>query len=751
MLAACFVVHASIAGGQFVFAADDAQVISSEKSVIIQRDEWGVAHIHGQTHLDAIFGMGYAQAEDYFWQLEDTCIRSLGRYAEVAGEAGIPSDLLNRSFEIVRRSREDFQKLAPQFQAMAVAYTDGINRYLATHPETKPRQLTRFEPWYAMTMDRHLLLEFIYRRTHVKKPQVRQPDEIARIENVPASNGDAINSWDVADARPSTFATDVQQAIGSNAWAISGTRTASGNAMLFINPHQPFYGMGQFYEAHLRSDEGLNFSGACFYGSPFPSLGYNEHLGWAYTVNDPDIADSWRVTFDDQTRPLEYRFDGSTRTAVQWTETLQVLDGATLTERRFTFRKTHQGPILKKEGPATFLAVQVAGLFDLNRIVQAWDMVLATNFEQWRTAFSKCAIPMFNVVYADRAGNIFYAYNGSIPIRDLHFDWTKPVDGSDSRTDWKGMHSFDQLPQVLNPKSGYVQSCNSSPFTTTDSAEENPSPSHFPKYMLEDHNIDMRRAKMSRLILSQTQNLTLDQLQQLAYDTTLYWPMTEIPKLKDVFARLQSANPALHAEVAPYFSHLQDWDFKSTLESTQTTLCIAWYEELYGFGYPAETLKPDYANDRTTWFTGLSIAAKKLKSLHGNWKFPWGKVHQLQRIPEQPDVEHAGVAFSSWNRSLPIAGTPGPLGIIFTVYSTPEIPVIRPKRYSVVGPAYTSVVEFSKPLAGFSISPYGSNGKNDSPHFFDQAALLANKKFKPAWFSREDVSAHAKQTTTLTR
>jgi len=739
---------------QALSASDPTQKksqLAHGSSVIIQRDEWGVAHIHGYTHANAFFGMGYAQAEDYFWQLEDTCIRSLGRYAEVAGDTGISSDILNRSFEIVRRSREDFQQLTPDQQEMAAAYSDGINRYLATHPDTKPRLLLHFEPWYALAMDRHMILDFIYRSAHVKRPGSRGEDDVARRGATDQTTSLAANSWDVPIEPLTGFAAEIHQAIGSNAWAISGTKTASGAAMLFINPHQPWYGMGQFHEAHVRSDEGLNFSGACFFGNPFPTIGHNEFLGWSYTVNVPDIADAWRVTFDDKSHPLNYRFDGAYREATQWSETMKVLQDVETVERRITFRKTHHGPIVSKENDTTFIAVQVAGLFDLNRVDQAWDMVMAKTFAEWRVAMSYCAIPMFNVVYADRAGNIFYAYNGTIPVRDPAFNWTQPVDGSDPRTDWKGIHKFDELPQVLNPKCGYVQSCNSSPFTTTDNNDDNPVAANFPKYLLEDHNVDMRRSKMSRLLLGKVAGLTFDQLKTLAYDSTLYWAMTEIPNLQRDFVRLQATEPALAAEVTPYLEHLQNWDFKSTLESTQTTLVVAWYEELYGFGYPVETLKTEYAKDRATWFNALKKGAKKLSSLYGDWKYPWGKAHRLQRVADQPDVQSAGIRVNSLDPSLPIAGAPGPLGIIYTVYSTPEIPFIRPQRYAVVGASYKSVVEFTDPVHSVSVMPFGASGVSMSPHFFDQAKLYSTRQFKPAWFTKDEVTKNSKTTLDLQR
>jgi len=719
-------------------------------SVTIRRDEWGVAHIHGKTHADTFFGMGYAQAEDYFWQLEDTCIRALGRYAEVAGDSGLPNDILNRSFEVPRRSREDFQKLKPEHQQMAAAYTDGINRFLATHRETRPRLLKQFEPWYVLAMDRHMILDFIYRRSHVKRPVARGPLDIAGVQVRGDATRFATEAWAIPIPQVTRFAAEVHSAIGSNAWAIAGSRTKSGSAMLFVNPHQPWYGMGQFHEVHVRSDEGLNFSGACFFGNPFPTIGHSEYLGWTYTVNSPDVADAWRVTFDDANQPLHYRFDGAYREAVQWTETLSVLHYGLLDQRPMTFRKTHQGPIVSRENETTFLAVQVAGLFDLKRVDQAWGMVLAKNFAEWKGAMSHCAIPMFNVVYADRAGNIFYCYNGTIPVRDPGFDWLHPVDGSDPRTDWKGIHTFDQLPQVLNPKSGYVQSCNSSPYTTTGNVDEDPRPENFPRYMLEDHDVDMRRAKMSRMLLGKTRELTFEQLETLAFDTTLYWPLTELPTLREDLARLHTVDPDLAKEVTPMMDHLKDWDCKSSPDSTQTTLCVAWYEELYGFGYPAETLKSEYA-DRLKWFTALKIAARKLDGLYGDWKHPWGKAHRLQRIADQPDVLSAGIFVNGLERSLPIAGAPGPLGIIHTVYSTPEISIVRPQRFAVVGASYMSVVEFTDPVRSVSVMPFGSSGRRKSPHFFDQAQLYSTHRFKPAWYTNEEVMQHAKSTLELKR
>lgn len=713
--------------------ADEASGVAAATTV--RRDTWGVAHIHGTTHADAFFGMGYAQAEDYFWQLEDTCIQSLGRYAEVNGESALASDILNRSFEVVPRAQEDFARMKPAYQRMAAAFVAGINHYLQTHPEEQPRLIERFEPWHVLAMDRFVILNFVYGQIHIGKPKPRAGESIAAL----LQQG-AWSAWQYA-APPSTgFEREVREAIGSNAWAIAGSKTASGRPMLFINPHQPWYGMGQFYEVHLSSDEGLNFTGACFFGNPFPTIGHNEHLGWTYTVNNPDIGDAWRVTFDHPTDRLKYRYDGGYRTATEWTETVAVRRGQTLASQQVTFRRTHHGPIVRADSDQTYFAAQVAGLYDLDRVDQAWGMVLAQNFDQWKAAFRHCAIPMFNVVYADRDDNIFYAYNGAIPIRDESFNWRRPVDGSDPNADWKGIHPFEDLPQLWNPQCGYVQSCNSTPFTTTH--DENPDRRRYPRYMIEDADVDMRRSKLSRQLLREAADVTYEQWQQLAYDTRLYWPMTEIPRLAEDFARLQQQDPELAAKVGPCFAHLQDWDFRSTIASTQTTLAVAWYEQLYGFGYPAETLKPEFRKDRTTWFRALGAAAEKLQSLYGTWKHPWGDAHRLQRVANQPDVKHAGVGLNSLLDSLPCPGTPGPLGIVFTVYSTPEIPLLRSQRFAVVGASYMAVVDFTNEVRAHSVMPFGASGRRRSPHFFDQAKLYANRRFKPAWYWQDDLDEH---------
>ncbi len=418
--------------------AEEVEARRLAKGVTIYRDSWGVPHIHGKTDPHVLFGYAYAQAEDFFWLVEDTYILSLGRYSEVHGSKGLNSDTLNRVFEIVPMSRQAYRELDAEYQELCSAFVLGLNYYLATHPETKPRLITHFEPWHVLTYGRQVLLELTYRYTRLSH------------NYLPRSHS------------------QIWAATGSNGWAISPKRTASGRAMLFVNPHLPWFGFSQMYEAHLKSDEGWSFAGATMYGNCVPTLGHNEYLGWTYTTNEPDIADVWRVTFDDPEHPLRYRYGDSYREATEWTETIKIKHGDRLVDRVVKFRKTHHGPVVVKEDDEHYLSARVAGVDSVRMLKQQMGCVKARNHEEFYRAIKMQQFPIMNIMYADNAGNIMFLYNGLVPRRDPQFNWSLPVDGSDPRTEWKGLHPVAELPQLLNPSDGYVQNCNSSPFTTCD-------------------------------------------------------------------------------------------------------------------------------------------------------------------------------------------------------------------------------------------------------------------------------------------
>ncbi len=677
--------------------------------VTIHRDEWGVPHIEGPTDASVSFGFAYAQAQDYFWQIEDTYVASLGRYAELYGDAGIDADLLNRSFEIPQQAEKDYPAIEPQLKVICEAYTAGLNHYLAKHPECKPRLITHFEPWHVLAYERHVLLEFMFGKSHAPCAGVRKTID------------------------------DMQAATGSNAWAIGPSRTKSKKAMLFANPHQPWFGYGQFYEGHVKSGEGMNFAGSSFFGGPLPTMGHNEVLGWSHTVNDPDVADVWLETFDNPQDKLSYKYGDGHKQAVEWKETLRIKTPDGVKEKTYTLRKTHHGAILGRNPDGRYLAVRISRLSEGSRLRQALKMTKAHTFADWRAAMSELNLQMFNTCYADREGNIFYVYNGAIPKRDPAFDWTKPVDGSDPRTEWQGVHAFEDLPQILNPVSGYVQNCNSTPFTTTD--EGNPSIGDFPAYMIEDRFDDKRRAKVSRMLLRDMHDITYDQWKLAAFDTTLYWPLVNLPRLALELKALKETDSPLAAKAQPYMDHLLAWDCRSAIDSTPMTICALWYEEMYGRGYPVETLKKEYVEKPAAKFQALVTAAEKLKTYYGDWRVRWGDVSRMQRHANYADATK--IPFSDALPSLPCAGAPGPLGVVFNTYYAPPNGEHK-KQYGVVGGSFIGVYEFGDKVQASTILQFGQSSDPASPHFMDQAELYSKKQFKPAWYEWGDVLAHAK-------
>jgi len=684
------------------------------QQVKIYRDEWGRAHIDGANDEAVSFGYAYVQAEDYFWQVEDVYILALGRYAEAHGPRGLNSDLLNRAFEIVPRSKAEFGRLEPKLRRIAAAFVGGLNYYLAKHPEVQPRIIKQFEPWHMLAMARHITLELTFRYTRLCESHLpRDLPNIAR-------------------------------ALGSNAWAIAPSRTASGHAMLLVNPHQPWFGFGQLYESHLRSGEGWNFSGASFFGSPLLMMGHNEHLGWTFTVNEPDVADVWRETFDDPAQPLNYRYGDGYRTATEWQESLNVRTVGGVESRKYTFRKTHHGPIVANEDAQHRLAVRIAKLYDILMLRQIDRLVRATNLDEFRAGMGLLNYPIMNAVYADKRGDIYYLYNGIVPRRDPQFDWNEPLDGSNPRTEWLGYHTLNELPQVVNPPCGYVQSCNSSPFTTVESG--NPDPEQFPLYMIGDREDDKRRAKMSRKLLGAMRGVSFEQLQQFAFDTTVYWAIDELPKYAERFKQLIEAEPALAEQVRPYLDHLTAWDGRITAESTAATLCEAWYEELHGPFYPGEKMHEQYITNVAEQFRALLSAAEDLRRIHGDWRVPFGSVHRIQR--HRHVAELLRVPFDDHLQSLPSLGGHGPMGVIFTQYYTPSIyiPLLRTtrKRYGVLGATYLAVYEFGPKIRGSSVLQFGSSSNPDSPHYFDQAELLSQRRLKPEYFEWDEVLAHAR-------
>ena len=687
------------------------------QTVTIERDQWGVPHIYGPTDASVVYGYLYAQAQDNFWQIEDTLIQAVGRYAEVVGEAGVAADYLNRALRVVELSQQEWQGLSPEIKELTIAGARGLNQYLKDSGTT-PRLITKFEPWHFLALSRYSLYQlFVFTNAQISNEEIgaRVAGQLTALHFREGSLALAAHSA-VADA---------QAHAGSNAWAIAPSRSKSGQAMLFINPHQPYFGPGQWYEGHLHSEQGLRFSGAGFFGSLTPTIGHNDHLGWTHTVNKPDIVDVYMLAVDSVEQPQTYRHAGEDRPFSHWQDVVKVKTDNGVEERKFNFHASHQGPVVAARD-GKLLAVRMAKFEQGGQIRQRYDMLRASNLAEFKAALGQLATPMFNTMYADVHGDIYYAYYGAVPRREQKFDWSKAVDGSDPATDWQGYHSLEELPTLTNPTTGYLQNCNATPFLATgDGANLNPQ--DYPAYMVTED--DNNRSRMSRILLGGDKKFSYQQLERLTWDTRVLEADVMIPQLvQEVAARDLGADDS--ARLQPALKLLQAWDRRATVKSTATTLYYFWrvQQRQLGVPDPVEAFKK---------------AVGYMTELYGDYRVPWGEVNRLQRAHTS-----GAQGFDDEAESLPVAGGPGnPFGTIFNFYGRPQPG--KPKMYGVAGHSYVSLVEFGEPLRAKSIMVFGANSDPSSPHYFDQSRLFADQKYKTAWYARDAVVANSKGSYTL--
>jgi acyl-homoserine-lactone acylase len=683
------------------------------RAVTIYRDNFGVPHIFGQTDASVVFGLMYAQCEDNFWQLETDLIRALGRQAEIDGERGLTNDLSYRAFETERLSKAEFAALSAAERALCAAWAEGLNYFLATHSETKPRLLTRFEAWQLLALARS-------GRRSLGNLGLRS-DEVrfgVRLD-VAGTAGRGNEELDLSALQGWFVEPGEERLEGSNMWAAAPRKSASGNALLLINPHVGFFGGGQRYEAHLHSAQGLNVYGFAILTTPYIRSGFNQYLGWSHTNNYADVADGYLETFDDPQNPLHYRYSNGYRRAVEWTEDVKVKTDNGIEIRRYRFRKTHHGPIVgTRDGKQ--VAARIAKLVEGGEVAQRFAMNRAKSLAQFKAALQRLALTGSNTLYADRAGNIFYVHGNAVPKRDAKFDWTKLVDGSDPATEWQGYHRLDELPQLLNPPSSWLQNCNSTPFLTT--TEGNPRKEDFPAYLAPEN--DTARARSSRRILAGKEKFSFDDWLQAATDTTVDDWQKGVAALVERWEQVKGENEARAEAIKPALLELKAWDGVVKINSTGATLYLLWLEKRAG-------ARGERSTDDMAAFENV---VAELEAQFKTWQVEWGEINRLQRVHTSGNEP-----FSDANKSWPVAGGPGSAGIVFT-YNTRRENGQR-RRYGISGNTFVAVVEFGKQLRAQSVLVLGQSADPHSPHHTDQAALYAQGKFKPVSFTLPEIKA----------
>jgi acyl-homoserine lactone acylase PvdQ len=688
----------------------------AENTTII-RDDFGVPHIYGKTDADAVFGLLYAQCEDDFNRVEQNYIWATGRLAEVEGEEKLYSDLRAHLFMTKEEAIANYEKSPEWLRKLCDAFAAGINYYLYTHPEVTPRLLTHFEPWMPMYFSEGSIGGDI-ERISTQKIQAMYEKGIAFPKSIEAE-------FEKKEA--------VLEPQGSNGIAISGKLTQSGNAMLLINPHTSFYFRG---EVHAVSEEGLNAYGAVTWGQFFIYQGFNEKTGWMHTSTYTDVMDEFVETVVDQEGDLFYQYGEELRPVTISEVTLKYKDGDELKQKTFPTYRTHHGPITHMEGERVVASSMMWE--PIKALEQSFIRSKQQGYDGFREMMDIRTNSSNNTVYADAEGNIAYFHGNFIPIRDTIYDFSQVVEGKDPNTDWKGLHTVDENILVLNPENGWIQNCNSTPFTSA--LEYSPKKENYPNYMSIDRE-NFRGVHAIELLRNRS-GFTLDSLIQLAYDPYLPAFLALMPGLVEAFDQSQSKDPKMGKAIEV----LRTWDYKTSKESIGMTLA-----QFYGTIYGREGARPYAMNDMEamTYFGSASphkerlaifeMTLKQLDNDFGNWEIPWGEVNRYQRL--NGDIRQA---FDDNKPSIPIGFASGRWGAL-AAYGVSYTNNTK-KIYGTRGNSFVAVVEFGEQVKAKSILAGGQSGDPSSPHFDDQAQPYAEVKFKDVAFYKEDVLKRAQET-----
>lgn len=653
--------------------------------------------MYGKTDADAVFGLLYAQCEENFQKVEENNLEMLGRLSEL-GKAGLYSDLQMRLIYDSSAAVEDYNKSPAWFKKLLDAAADGVNYFLYKHPGVKPALLNHFEPWFAL---------------------MRTNGSISATQTGGITLQDVKNLYPASDPSVSfqekkLLPEEIEER-GSNGFALAPAKTKSKKAMIYINPHVTFYFRT---EMQMVSDEGLNAYGGVTWGTFFIFQGFNQHCGWMHTSSDADVADLYKERIEKRDDSTFYLYDGKWLPAKTKQITIRYKQGDIIKQQTFTGYSTPHGPVMGiRDG--SWLSLKENNR-SLTALMQSWLRTKAKGFEDFKKIMDMRSNSSDNTVFADDKGNIAYWHGNFIPKRDENTDWDKPVNGTISATEWKGLHSLDEMVHVYNPATGWIQNCNSTPFTVSGSSS--PKKENYPRYMAPDP--ENYRAINAERLLSQAKEVTLDRLiQEIGYSHYLSAFEVLLPPLFDAYDGL-GPEDSLRQILSEPISLLKSWDRNSSASSMATTLAV---ELASGTGrnvLPKEKL------------TSLYETMKDLEKRFGTWKVAWGEVNRYQRLGE-------GEKFDDNRPSLPSGLASSAFGSLPS-FAARRYPGTN-KRYGYNGNSFIACVEFGSKVRAKSIVTGGQSFDPSSTHFNDQAQRFLDGNFKDVLFYKQDVMKHVER------
>jgi acyl-homoserine-lactone acylase len=712
-----------------------ARLRTEASHVTITRDDWGIAHVHGHTDADAVFGMIYAQAEDDFPRIEANYLTSLGLTAEADGEKAIWQDLRARLYVSPSELKADYAASPLPMRKLMDAWADGLNYFLATHPNVHPKVLTHFEPWMVMSFTEGSIGGDIERI---------DPDALREFySSSPAFAGEGDHEVVEGPLRlaslttsPANAGEETVEPQGSNGIAIAPKLTSDGGSLLLINPHTSFYFRS---ELQMSSDEGLDAYGAATWGQFFLYQGFNPHIGWMHTSSGVDNVDEFAYRIARRGSGYCYWYGTVCRPfgARPITIRYRTADGR-LASRSFTAWMTHRGPIVRADN-GRWIAFAMMNK-PVEALRQSYLRTKATDLASFMRISDLKANSSNNTVFADDKGDIAVLAPQFMPRRDNRFDYTKPVDGSNPATDWKGLHAVSELPNTINPPTGWA--FNSNDWLYSAAGPYSPKPANFPAY-LDTAGQSYRTIHATRL-LTQPGRWSLDRLQSAAFDSAQPSFEVLVPMLVSAWQALPPSDPR-RARLAQPIAALAAWDKRGGIASIPNTLAQFWGDEL------AKAVTSRKWNDHLNMFRhmeGLSPAEKldtftrgldRLERDFGGWRVPWGEVNRFQRIDPAIDAH-----FDDKAPSIPVGFTSNKWGSLAS-FGASQKPGTK-RWYGTNGNSFVAVVEFTRngPRAR-AVTAGGESGHPDSPHFKDEAQRYASGNLREVYFYPEQLKGHTER------
>jgi acyl-homoserine-lactone acylase len=687
------------------------------ENVTVIRDNWGIAHIYGKSDADAVFGAICAQAEDDFNRIERNYLNGLGWLAQAEGESAVYSDLRERLFVDVDHLRQQFSTSPPWLQTLMVAWSDGLNYFLSKHPEVKPKVIHHFEPWMALSFTEGSIGGDI------------ENIDLAQLENFyggPRQPRLVADRGGVEEVSPG----------GSNGFAIAPSRSASGHAMLWINPHTSYYFRS---ELQMVSEAGLNVYGAVTWGQFFVYQGFNSHNGWMHTSYGGDAIDEYAETIVKRPDGLYYKYGGTVRKLNVSRIDIPVKQGDGMSHRMFTVYHSHHGPIIRAEN-GQWIAIKLL-LSPARALSQSYLRTKTVDYASFRKTQELRTDTSNNTVYADANGTIAYFHGNFIPKRDTSFDFTHPVDGSNPATEWREPHAIEETITLLNPANGYILNTNNWPFSAAGASS--PKREQFPRYMWTEG--ENPRGIHAEEILHDIHGVTLDSLIAAAYDGHLTAFDVLLPPLFAGYDSMPAGDPR-RARLSDAIATLRGWNHRTSADSVATAIAIFWGQELVerkgAQARDADEPVYDYLIGKLTdtdRFDALGAALDKLQRDFGRQAVPWGEINRFQRLTD--DIVQP---FDDDEPSLPVGFAPSQWGALASVDWTK--PRKTKKIYGAKGNSFVAAVDFGPTIHAKAIMSGGESGNPASAHFADQALMFSQGNFRDVLFSREDVRAHAERT-----